>query len=60
MLLCDEDLSLLASWSYDLTLDQADELTPSGTVEQEQLGRRFARRFPDLLGQPYSEDLFRV
>ena len=58
--LCDGDLQLIQNWTYDWTLDQASKLTPSGWVTQEQLGNRFRQRFPELLDQPYEEDIFRV
>ncbi len=59
-MLCDEDLELIQNWTFDVTLDQADMLTASGAVEQAELGRRLAQRFPELIGQAYNEDLFRV
>ncbi len=59
-MLCDEDLELISSWTFDVTEEQEADLTPSGALEQELVGRRQAQRFPDLLGQAYSEELFRV
>ena len=58
--LCDEDLELIENWTFDLTLDQESQLTPAGKLGQQQLGSRIGQRFPELLDQPYSSDIFRV
>ena len=59
--LCQEDLDLLASWTQDLTLDQAEQLTASGAAEQEGLGRKFRERFPDLFEELlYDQERVRV
>ncbi len=54
--LCQNDIDLLASWSQDVTFDQAGDLMGSGYVEMEEMGRRYRARLPELFQDPYDPD----
>ncbi len=58
--LCEEDLSLLRSWSINMTASQEYELTESGARELAGLGDRFRKRFPDIFDQPYDPSKIQV
>ncbi|KAJ4443227.1 hypothetical protein ANN_04895 [Periplaneta americana] len=56
--LCHKDLDNLRSWSLSVFPSQASELTNQGYDDLKFMARRFKTKFPTLLQQTYSPDLF--
>ena len=57
--LCEPDLVGIRDWSFNLTVDEASELTDSGKLEHRQLGQRFRQRLPSLIGL-FSNESYQV
>ncbi|XP_067005403.2 multiple inositol polyphosphate phosphatase 1 [Anabrus simplex] len=56
--LCDKDLESLKSWTFNLTVDDDNKLTPQGEEDLQFLARRLKQLFPSLLSTPYKSDLY--
>ncbi|KAF0289494.1 Multiple inositol polyphosphate phosphatase 1 [Amphibalanus amphitrite] len=54
--LCEQDLTNIRSWSLAFDVSVENNLTPSGEQELFDMAKRFQRRFPTLLGPPYSPE----
>jgi hypothetical protein len=52
-------LAGINGWNFTLTVDQESELTESGKLEHFQLGERYKKRLPNLIGQ-FGNDSFQV
>ena len=58
--MCDKDLENLRRWSFNVTEDQSDILTPQGREDLFLLGRRIKTDFPDLLNWAYTPERYQV
>ena len=58
--LCKEDLEGIKEWSFTLTPEDADLLTPAGEAEHFELGERWKIRLPTIFDNSYTEEKFKV
>lgn len=58
--LCDIDVEGIRNWTFNLTVEVESELTESGKLEHHELGQRFKKRLPTLLGGKYLPEDFQV
>lgn len=56
--LCDADLIGIERWNFTLTVEEESELTESGKLEHYQLGSRYKKRLPTILGQQFDNETF--
>jgi len=58
--LCEADVDGIRNWKFNLTVEVESELTESGKLEHHELGQRFKKRLPTVLGGEYIKDDFEV
>lgn len=58
--LCGEDVVALKGWTFNVTEDEADELTWQGEVDLRQIAKRLKGHFRELLDATYTDSRFSI
>ena len=58
--LCVKDLENLKSWNLQVVTSLTSNLAPHGYEDLHNLAKRYKARFPELLNQSFTKDLFQV
>ena len=55
-----EDMARLNKWQFPMKESDDSRLSVSGRMELRQIGERFKKRFPNILGGSYDSKFFTV